>query len=222
MTPDESSASPPPLPSHPAVPGAPFTGAQASGPPVQPWASEAFAPQQAGAAAAPVYQYVPAIMPGRVSGRVSDFREATITLDADGITLDGKAYYPVGKQLVVLALSACVGVLIGVILLEYALRDPKRLRVGWDGVDAIVFQPDKQKACIVYREPGRPPTAKPLSLAFKLLPPYYENFAGAARYFAPAKVRDGKIAGPNPWWAIAVLVLFFVLIIVAAVASGGK
>lgn len=181
----------------------------------QPWAMT-----PSGAEAAPLYSYLLLVTPGRVSGRVSDFRDGTLTLDPGGVTLDGKAYYSTGKQVLVLLLSAFVGILIGALLLEHVLRDPKRLRLSWQDVDEVVFQPDKNKACLVYRDPSRPD--RRLSLAFKLMPSYYQNFAAAARYFAPGKVREGKIGGPTPWWAVLVLIVFFLLIIAAIVFAGGS
>ena len=166
------------------------------------------APQQQGG----VYQYLMNVTPGRVRGRVSDIRDGTLLLDPDGISVNGRAYYPPGKQLVVLLLSAFVGIIIGIILLEYVLRDPKQIRVPWrDGVDEIVLEPHKNRACIVYRLPDKP--NKPASLAFRLLPPLYENFVAAARYFVPNKVRTGKIGSPTPWAAVFVLLALAVLVI---------
>ncbi len=175
------------------------------------WWAAAQARQEA--AETPLYRYPMLVTPGRVRGRVSDFREGTVTLTDEGISVDGRAVLPAGQRALILLASIFVGVLIVLILLEYAIRVARSHRLPWSCVDEIVLEPHKNRVCLAYHLPERPDSV--FSLAFRLTPPLlYENFVQAARHFAPEKVREGKIAPPTPWWVfVAVIVLFFALVL---------
>lgn len=95
-------------------------------------------------------------------------------------------------------------------ILEHAARSTKNDCLTWDSVKEIVLEPKKGRVCLVYSRPAHPKFL--YSLAFK--PGFYwGNFVDAARYFAPEKVREGKI-GPvtSPWTYAAVLLLFGLIV----------
>ena len=175
----------------------------------------------------PQYTFPLSVELGRVEGAVSEFRSGFFTMHPEGILIDGSALLPRSTRALVIVGSALVGgLLFAAVLVEYVIRQKRLLELSWDQVDAIVLEPTKMKACLVYRQPDKP--GKPdrvESLALKMLPNAYTHFVDVARYFAPNKVQEGKIKGPTStagWIILGVFVLLILVLIFAAVLSGGN
>jgi hypothetical protein len=189
----------------------------------QPWAStNSLTPltPQGIESSGPIYTYGLLVSQGRVKGLVSDYRTGFVTLTQEAVYLQGQAVLPSSTRswiIIPCILLSIVAVIIVYYILEFAARRPQSSRLSWDDVQEIVLEPVKGRVCIVYSEPDKP---KPVfSLAFKP-GPYYDNFVQAARYFAPEKVREGKI-GPvtSPWVYVTILGILAVMVVVGFVAS---
>ncbi len=165
--------------------------------------------------------FQPKVMPGRVKGTVSDYREALITLTREDLRLEGKAVLPQETQIPLILAGFVVGVgpLLVALILEYAVRQPRIDYFRWDDIEEIVLEPGKQRACLVYHHPKRP--HKLASLAFRLGVDY-ENFATVVRQYVPQKVRDGKIGSaisPIIWVLLGLVVALLLLGIVLAIVN---
>ncbi|MBC8102657.1 MAG: hypothetical protein H7Z41_08730 [Cytophagales bacterium] len=172
-----------------------------TGPPL-PWA------QSAG----PVYTYEMKVAQGRVKGMVSDYRSGVVALTPEGVYLQGQAVLPQKTRLWIVLPLILLGVIIAAVVssvLENYARNPKQDTLSWDQVQDIVLEPAKGRVCLVYRESVQPKTV--FSLAFRP-GSHYENFELAARYFAPKKVREGKIGPATSPWVYVVLVGVIVMI----------
>lgn len=144
------------------------------------------------------YQYPMRVGLGKVRGTISDFRDGILLLSENGVTVQGKALYSTLTRLLIYipTLLLGIGILVIYLLLEYVYRRDLMLLLSWDNVEEFVLETRKQRVCMVYHLPGKP--RKPISLAFSLqIPGMYDNFVAAARYFAPTKVREGKILPPT-------------------------
>ncbi len=183
----------------------------------QPWAAAELLPgsPEGIQSSGPIYTYGLTVSQGRVKGMVSDYRNGFVTLTQEAVYIQGQAVLPNATRnwiLIPCILLSIVVLILVYYILEYAARRPQFSRLSWGDVHEIVLEPVKGRVCLVYAEPDKPRTL--FSLAFKP-GASYDNFVQAARYFAPEKVREGKI-GPvtSPWvyWTIVgIVVLMFVI-----------
>ncbi len=167
-----------------------------------------------------VYPFKIKIEPGRVRGRVSDFRERELVITPAGIHLEGKALMALWKRVLFscLGLVLLYGALAVAVVVNHLIRFPSSLALAWEDVEEIVLESRKNRACVVYRQPEDP--KRVYSLAFYLPPAMFQYFSEVVRYFCKERVREGKV-GPaeSPWVGIAillVLLLFLALVLVFA------
>ncbi len=158
----------------------------------------------------PVYPYLMQVGSGRVKGKVSDFREGSLMVSGAGIAIDGRAVLPGWQRALWLIPGILIGLLIAAILLEYVVRVRKYVFVRWDYLDDVVFEPERQRVCMVYWVDGNPKLTE--SLVFTL-PGLLEHFEQVMTYFAPGKVRVGKIGPATPIWVYVVVILLLIGII---------
>lgn len=165
-----------------------------------------------------VYTFFINVKPGRVKGRVSEFREGAMYLNAGGITLDGRAVLPQWQSVLLLIFPGIlVGIVIMAVILEYAVRLKKTVTLGWSDVADVVLDSRKQRACLVFHDPAAP--AKLVSLAFQPDAGRFGELAQVLNHFAPGKVREGKIGspgGPAVWILLAIVLLFFAFVVIMA------
>lgn len=167
------------------------------------------------------------LLPGRIRGKLSDYRDGWVCMAPDGLVISGKSVLPLWQRTVLLLIGAifCVGLLLASLLVEHVLLRSRLDALPWDCVEEIVLDGRKGRICVVYHLPDTPD--KPFSLGLRLAPPpVFAQFAQVAtHYLGPEKVHEGKIGPPTPPVQTAIAAVLIVVIIgglIALFSFGGK
>jgi len=185
--------------------------------PQNPWASGGAAAGQQQMWSSERYVYpIHKMAPGRGPGKtqVSDFRSGEVVLSPEGLYVSGKAVLPAATRSAIIAggILIGIGVLLIALIVEYAIRQARTDSVPWSAVENIILEPEKNRVCIVYRDPTKPKLL-PQSLAFRLEPTLYQDFEATARRFAPDRTAPGKILPPTPVWVYFIIIAIPLLLI---------
>jgi len=175
------------------------------------------------------YVYPMMVTPGIVEGRASEYREGRIALTETSVLIQGSAIDPntvaLGQLLGCLFVGP-IGLIIGSLIAENAARRPKESIISWRDVVSIVVVPEKQRICVLYSSPDRVAISQlsdKVSLAFRLGDAAgYENFCQVANHYAPGRLREGKIKGVTPLWAVIVLCTIILVVIVGLIAMSNS
>lgn len=167
----------------------------------------------------PSYEYRFLTEPFRVKGRLSTFREGNITLNQNGFTIIGRAVLPAIQQF---GIALCglllfgVGLIVAAVLVDSVIRVNKTEFYLWDNLDQVVIDNRRNRASLVYHEPGN--SRKVSGLTLQLSRDSLEHFISAVNYFQPGKIREGRLEGFSPTRILMALGIFLVLIIGLIVA----
>ena len=147
---------------------------------------------------------------------VPTFRQGTLTLSPEGVSIQGKAVTRYEIQLPILAATFFLRLFLLVyLLLEYAIRHDEFLNVPWADVRGATLVPKKRRVCLVYDAPNYKGVIKTFSLAFRPDPAYYDTLVGSLQTFLPGRVLEGKLrawTSPPVWVFCAGLLLVLVVI----------
>ena len=152
------------------------------------------------------------------AGSVPLFRVGTVSLHAEGVSIQGKAVPRYEIQIPILIVSALlVGFIIVYALLEYAFRGDAMANIPWTDVRGVTLVPKKRQICLVYDAPNYKGIVKTFSLTFRPAQAEYEAFAQNIQTFLPGRVTEGSL---KRWtspavWIFAVAVLFGIIVQVA-------
>jgi hypothetical protein len=161
----------------------------------------------------PTYTYPIKRISGLVQGTNSRVRDGQITLDKNGILIEGRAILPTVYQWLIIP-----GILTGIGWIPIALfltyyRSPHREKVRWDDVAEIVLEPKKRRICFVCPTPDNP--QKMCSLVMQCDESTFTSISQAARYYAGAKTHEGKIQRLEVIAVLSLLGIFLLIFLIA-------
>ena len=165
------------------------------------------------------------LFPGRIRGKLSEYREGWIGMVPEGFLLSGKATPSADKGNFIkrVGIFFLFGSLLGTLIAEKVLIKPRLDALTWDCIEEIVLMERKGRMCLVYHLPDAPETA--YSLGLRLGPPaLFHQFAQAAtHYIGPEKVHEGKIGPPSTpaqiWTAVGIVIVITIILIAAGLAD---
>ena len=155
----------------------------------------------------------------RLKGSLADFRDGSISVSDEGITIDGRAmpraeiYTPIMVVLVVLSLLLDA---IAYSIMRYGMLRPQQVKLPWSNISAIVLVPQRRWVGLSYSAPNYKGTVKQFCFCFGLQPDQFETFEALARQYAPEVTSVGKLKAGR---SIIVLVLVGISVIAAGVGS---
>jgi hypothetical protein len=168
----------------------------------------------------PTYTYPMKRTPGTVQGANSRFRDGNITLNKEGIIVEGQAVLPPEYQwLILVGIAMGIGWIPIALFLEY-YRQPRREEIRWDELTEVVLESPKSGICFVY--PDRDKPHKMCSLALKYDEAPLTNIAQASRFYARAKVHEGKIKRSDILGYIVLFVVAAIVFTAIAIAANQK
>ncbi len=139
---------------------------------------------------------------------MSEFCTGTLTVNAEGLTISGKAVPSNASRGTMFALFGVLGHLI----MEHAMRRDRTDIVAWHQVDAVLVESAKNRVCLVYHVADKPKAKTALGLVME--GGNMENFLRSVRAVAPEKVVEGKVGAETNIWVLLVVVVVVILLIV--------